>query len=165
MTATRLAIGIGGINIEVEGEEEFAREVFDFFKEKLAERVSATTLTSAPAAKAVPVAAVPVAEEAGYPSLREFYQEKKPRTHMECVTVFAYYKSEYESISEVGEDDLAPMFDDVRAERPSHIKDALNNARHHRGWFQRGSPTGVYRISNAGKNLVEHDLPHQPSGR
>ena len=48
MTATRLAIGIGGINIEVEGEEEFAREVFDFFKEKLAERVSATPLTPAP---------------------------------------------------------------------------------------------------------------------
>lgn len=156
MTATRLAIGIGGINIEVEGEEEFAREVFDFFKEKLAERVSATPLTPAPAAKEEPVAA---AEGVGSPSLRDFHTEKKPQSDMERVTVFAYYKSQFEGIPEVRESDLVSMYDEVRERRPQRIRNALSNARQQKDWFDRGSAAGLYRISGLGKNLVEHDLP------
>ena len=102
--------------------------------------------------------------EASWPSknkqtVKEFFDEKKPKIALETVAVFGFYMEHFKSQSEFSEADISKAFFDAKVRKPKVIGQALRDAKNVKGYLVEGSKKGTYRVSNIGENLVMHDLP------
>jgi hypothetical protein len=93
------------------------------------------------------------------PTLKEFFDEKRPTIATETVTVFGFYLEHYEKKSEFSEVDIGKAYFEARVRKPKVIAQALRDAKNVKGYLVEGSKKGSYRLSNIGENLVLHDLP------
>jgi hypothetical protein len=93
------------------------------------------------------------------PTLREFFQQKKPVTALENVAVFGFYLERYRGMYEFSEKEIAEAYYEARSPKPKVIGQALRDARNAKGYLVEGSKRGRFRLSNLGENLVVHDLP------
>jgi len=95
----------------------------------------------------------------GYPSLKDFYNEKKPKSFLEKTTLFTYYLTEYKGIDEVSPGHLLTCYRGVNSKLPKNIPQTILDAKNDKGWLTADSSSSVAKISNLGINLVEHELP------
>jgi hypothetical protein len=93
------------------------------------------------------------------PQLRDFYQKKSPKTNQEKVTVFVYYINKHLGISEVLPGHVVSCYNEVNEKKPLNIVQLFRDIKHYKGWLETGEGTNSAKISIAGENLVEHDLP------
>ncbi|MGA2384972.1 MAG: hypothetical protein ABSG33_00390 [Candidatus Bathyarchaeia archaeon] len=93
------------------------------------------------------------------PSLKEFYDQKKPKTDMERATVFAYYLKRYLNIKKIEPGHVVSCCKDVSAKVPSDIGMTFYNAQNLYAWLQLDE-TGKAEISIQGENMVE-SLPRK----
>ena len=93
------------------------------------------------------------------PSIKDFFDAKKPESAIETVTVFGYYFERYEKLPEFAESDISRAYYEARVRKPKVIGQAIRDARNIRGYLVEGSKRGRFRLSNVGENLVLHDLP------
>lgn len=93
------------------------------------------------------------------PNLRDFYNEKKPSTELETVTVFSFYLEHFRNIPEFTEKEISNCYFEARARKPKVIGQSLRDAKNNKHYLVEGSKKGKFRISNTGENLVMHDLP------
>jgi hypothetical protein len=93
------------------------------------------------------------------PSLRDFYNEKAPANNQEKVTVFAYYIKKYLKISDVLPGHVISCYNEVNEKKPLQIVQLFRDTKHSKGWLETGDTPNTAKISIAGENLVEHDLP------
>ena len=152
---SRLRVVIGAVSFEIEGTEALVRDGMTFFKESI------FTQSVREVAKDLSAEETKLAESVVQGvSLRELYQDKKPMTDMERVTVLAYLAKEHRGMAEVSEAELQPLFHEVGDKLPKNVKTAIHNAaRKVTGWLESTGKPGYYRISNAGFNYVRFQLP------
>ncbi len=93
------------------------------------------------------------------PPLRDFYKNKSPRTNQEKVTVFVYYINKYLGISEASTGHIVSCYNEVNEKKPLKILQLFRDIKHLKGWLDNGEASNAVKISIAGENLVEHDLP------
>lgn len=155
-STNRLKIVVGAITFEIEGAEDLVRDGMTYAKENIltesirGETKRLFTEQGKPKEEAVSEA-IPI---------RDYYNQKDPRNDMERVAVLANYAREYRNISEVSDSELRPLFNEVGARLPKDLAQAIRNAaRKQTGYLEYTGEKGYYRITNAGSNLVNFELP------
>ena len=93
------------------------------------------------------------------PQLRDFYSKKSPRSNQEKVAVFVYYISKHLGIPDVLAGHIVSCYNEVNEKKPLNIVQLFRDIKHHKGWLDTGEAANSVKISIAGENLVEHDLP------
>ncbi len=93
------------------------------------------------------------------PTIKEFFDQKKPSTSVEEVAVFGCYLEHFNGKDEFSEADITRAYYEARARKPKVIGQSLRDAKNEKGYLVGGSKRGRFRISNIGENLVLHDLP------
>lgn len=95
----------------------------------------------------------------GKKHLREFYEEKKPKTQTEQVATFVYYLSHVLEVAGVTANHIFTCFKDVNVRAPNDLPQIIRNtAGNKHGWVDCSNASDI-KITNPGENLVEHDLP------
>lgn len=156
VSTNRLKIVVGAITFEIEGGESLVREGMSYAKENI------LTEEIRKIAKQAPTVEEKVAEKPEHEavSVRDYYRQKDPRSDIERVTVLANYGREYRNMAEVSEAELSPLFNEAGARLPKNVTQAIRNAgRKDYGYLEFAGRTGYYRITNAGINLVNIELP------
>lgn len=159
-STSRMKITVGAITFEIEGTEVLVRDGMIYAKENI------LTESTREMAKQLPVVGEKPPEKVmpETPEVGNFYKEKDPRNDMERVTVLTYYAKEYRDMPEVSETEITRLFNEVREKLPKYVMQAIRNAaRKQYGYLESAGRTGYYRITNAGNNLVIHELPRSRS--
>ena len=69
-------------------------------------------------------------------------------------------KNKFNDTLEISEVELGPLFNETGAKLPKNVDQAIRNAaRKQYGYLESTGKRGYYRITNAGINLVKHQLP------
>ncbi|MBI5425131.1 MAG: hypothetical protein HZA32_13725 [Opitutae bacterium] len=94
----------------------------------------------------------------GKKSLKDFCGEKRPSTNEERFAVIIYYLQNTLGLSGITRDHVHTGFKDIGAKSPLDIDAGLRMTASRKGWIDT-SKSGDIRMTVAGENLVEHDLP------
>jgi len=103
----------------------------------------------------------PIEKNKSIPSLKDFFNEKKPISAIETVVVFGFYLEHFEKKVEFGEKDISNAYFEARVRKPKAIGQALRDTKNIKGYLVEGRKRGKFRLSNEGENLVIHDLPRK----
>ena len=93
------------------------------------------------------------------PSLSDFYKEKSPSSNQEKITVFAFYLNKKLNVPDVLPGHAISCYNEVHEKKPLNILALFKDTRRLKGWLETGEAPNSVRVSIAGENLVEHDLP------
>jgi len=92
-------------------------------------------------------------------TLRAFFDEKKPTTHMDKFCVLAYWLKLNKQVESVSIDDMWTLYK-VIGERPSdNLMQIFRDGKSKKGYFDNGTEQGQYALSSIGETRVEYDLP------
>lgn len=94
-----------------------------------------------------------------YPSLKDFYDEKKPISYLEKTTLFTYYLTEHKNIEKITPGHLITCYRASGSTLPKNIPQTILDAKNTKSWMTADSSGSVAKISNLGINLVDHELP------
>ncbi len=101
---------------------------------------------------------------AGPVHIRQFKEEKAPRSANEMAAVVAYYLANIAQPSDrketINQKDVETYFKIAGFPLPRHVRQTLPNARN-AGYFDFVGD-GEYRLNAVGHNLVAHSLPRSP---
>jgi hypothetical protein len=177
--------------LEVDGDEDFVRSVYDDFKGRLLEiRTDDGPSEAQPAIKAAASGAPPQTSSdigadtrPGRPAVRrragpsltllkdldlsevgndfsllDFYAAKAPQTAMESNVVFVYFLQQIAQVSGIGINHIYTCYKYVNIKYPNALKQSLADTSSRKNWLDTASFEDI-RLSTAGENFVEHDLP------
>lgn len=92
------------------------------------------------------------------PSLKDYFAEKKPGDQMSQVAVFVSYLTRIVGETNVGYDHLYTCFQNVGKRIPLDLPAVVRNAAKKKGWIDQKDSKAL-RLTTAGENYVEYDLP------
>jgi hypothetical protein len=95
------------------------------------------------------------------PSLKELYAQKTPTSQQETLTVFVYYLNHHLGIQDIQFGQIVSCYNEVGARKPEQLVQLVRDTKNHKAWVDIGSVPNTARITIAGENLVEHDLPRE----
>jgi hypothetical protein len=174
--------------LEVEGEEEFVKSVYEQFKEELARTRLGTAVKGTPAGQLIEgeadgqrkgktaektgkkssskraktsfsiVKDLDLSDKTNSESLRAFYASKAPTTAMECNAVFVYYLQQIAKVQPITLDRIYSCYKDVSIKYPNALRQSVADTSSRRGWLDTKSFDDI-RLATPGENFVEHDLP------
>jgi hypothetical protein len=98
----------------------------------------------------------------GRESFREFAGGKKPTTNLKKSTVAVYYLSQVLEIPRVNPNHVFTCFKDAKWRVPSDVHTTLQETASRHGWLDTSDMDNI-RLTPAGGNMVEHDLPGTPT--
>lgn len=169
MAEAKIEVNIEGERFNIEGPETFVREGFDFLKNELMPHLMGE-VKEKPAKKVRPVPKKRVAKpeveeeraklaEKADKELLKFYNEKRPKSQIAKVTVFAYYLKHFKGKEEFATKDIKGFYEALRLPLPKKYSQAIWDASSKRGFVTKTEKKGVYRITEAGERFVEEKLP------
>jgi len=91
--------------------------------------------------------------------LVRFYDEKRPKSQIATVTVFAYYLKHFKGKEEFGSKEVKGLYEALRLPVPKKYSQAIWDASSKRGFVTKTEKKGLYRITEAGERFVEEGLP------
>lgn len=202
---TKLKIDIYSGTIEVEGEVDFVRSVYDDFKDRLLAirtdqpkyaDTAAPDDTGSVATKQKPAASIVVrsddvdspvelpvrtaalparkrknstlalmkdldlSEDGNDLGLADFYAAKAPWTAMESNVVFVYYLQQIMGLTGIGINHIYTCYKFVNVKYPNALKQSLADTSSRKNWLDTSSFEDI-KLSAAGENYVEHELPRR----
>lgn len=95
----------------------------------------------------------------GKSGLREFYNEKGPKSQQERITVVLYYLYRTLQTPSITCNHLYTAIKEVSVRIPQFLQQTLHNISNRKGWID-ASNTDNLKTTVPGDNFVEHDLPH-----
>jgi hypothetical protein len=95
------------------------------------------------------------------PPLRKFYKEKAPTNNQESIVTFVYYLKKHLGIDEPTIGHLLSCYNEIGIKKPLRLDQLIRDTARQKGWLERGKAPNSARITIAGENLVEHDLPRR----
>lgn len=179
---TKLKIDLRSGILEVEGEESFVREIYQDYKEKVAQGNFEPADEPEPTHEVAPTPSKPRRTKNGVAktsnkrkesyqivkdlvlsakgekqSLRDFYSGKSPSTAMERSAVFVYYLQKVAGAKNIGVNHIYTCYKDVNEKVPGALRQSLLDTSSRKGWIDTKSMENI-TITTHGENLVEHEL-------
>ena len=182
MSNAKAKINLKEGTIELEGSESFVDKYLAGFQQQLIEAAKNPTPESPPqppviltkdeldkAGKKKPAklaqTVIPIPLDLkgkdGSPPLREFYEQKNPKTLWESLAVFAYYLKEYLKIDRMEAGHVAACCKEVNIKVPTSIPQMFYDIQHQKGWLNIYDKRKFAEINTAGENYVKYDLPRK----
>lgn len=96
-------------------------------------------------------------------SLRSFYSEKRPETHIDIYAVITYWLKHNISMEEVSINEMWTLYKILAVKPPRTLIQVFRDGKSKKVYFEAGSSSGYYFITSIGETYVEHDLPKQAS--
>jgi len=93
------------------------------------------------------------------PSILKLFEEKKPKSNQEIVTLIAYYLKKYLNIPAMKYGHALFCYNEIRKPKPLNIAQLFRDTVFLKKWLETGEETYTVVLSVAGENLIEHDLP------
>lgn len=180
MGDTKIKINIKEGTFEIEGSESFVTEYWDKLKTSLESlppimptiTTELKTLKSKSqtkkSSKRTPsnvkkesMSLIPLDLKGGadVPSFKQFFQEKSPKSHRKIVTLMAYYLKKYLDIENMKYGHALFCYGETGKAKPTAITSLFADVIHHHKWLESGSEPYSAKLTIAGENLIEHDLP------
>jgi len=91
-------------------------------------------------------------------SLRDFIATKKPKDNQQRFAVITYYLQKTISIKNITSDHIYSAFKEIGEKVPLNIDGALLVTSRRKAWLDTSSLSDI-KLTVAGENFVEHDLP------
>jgi len=159
MAEAKIEVNIEGERFNIEGSEALVSEGWEFIKNELMPYLmrKAKEEPREKARPAIKEKAKPV-EEADEELLR-LYNEKRPKSQIAKVTVFAYYLKHFKGKEEFATKDIKGLYEVLRLPLPKKYSQAIWDASSKRGFVAKTEKKGLYRITEAGEKFVEEKLP------
>lgn len=179
---TKLHIDLINGVLEIDGEEEFVRSIYNDFKEQLVAKRSLEpkdssqinhhknqTAQTDKKAKRTNKAAGALERYAlikdldftkgeGNVTLKDYYKQKDPKSYTEKNLVFVYFLKNKLKVSNVNLDHIYTAYDEVGSRRPNAFRQSVADTSSKKGWLDTSSYEDI-KISIKGQNYVDHDLP------
>lgn len=174
MSDAKIRINIREGTFEIEGSESFVEkhwgEIKSFFEtippiegapEKSPKKKTPKSMGKTKGSPKVSFGPIPIdlQKNGKKPSLKELFDEKKPETDMEKVTLIAYYLKKHLQIEAMEPGHALFCFNTVKKKRPLNITSTFKNAKNIKGWLSLGSKSNTYTVSIGGENHIEFELP------
>ncbi len=173
----KLHIDLEQGTIEVEGGEEFVREIYRDFKDRIsksAPSVAKKTNGGQEAKKEVPpthkpkakqpkkepltiVKELDLAAKGDKPSLKDFYSGYNVRSNWERNLIFLYYLETIPKIASITTDHIFTCYRHVSAKIPKAFKQSLFDTASEKGWIDTSSLDDI-KLTTQGMNYMEHDI-------
>jgi hypothetical protein len=99
------------------------------------------------------------------PSLRDFYNQKRPNTMSESVVVFAYYLKQYLKIEKMEAGHVVFCCREVGIKVPESITQMFYDVNRFQGWLNLEEGRKLALINTSGENFVIHDLPRKEDAK
>lgn len=170
--------------IELEGSEEFVSKYLDEFKENLSkkpyqdvkkqpivpEEIKHEKTGEQKTKKKIGAKKIDVKEfyidgdkSNGVPSLKEFFEQKKPgKSASKRILAVGYYVTHYANQEEFSEGNIEYAYKALNLTgRPAHLHQIIINQKNEKGWFDEGSITDNWKISRIGEIFVDEHLPEK----
>ena len=90
--------------------------------------------------------------------LREFYNEKRPSSHIETYAVLSYWIKDSLGTTQVHIDEIWTLYKVIGERPPQVLIQTFRDAKSKKGFFEMDS-NGKYFLTTIGETFVEHDLP------
>ncbi|HYL65627.1 MAG TPA: hypothetical protein VEU72_00575 [Nitrosopumilaceae archaeon] len=177
MGDTKIKINLRDGTFEIEGSESFVEKYWDKLESSL-EKISVLPIVpvtdnpigiSKPDKETKPknkkkqpsLELIPLNLEGGNgtPSLKQFFEEKSPKSHQEIITVFCYYLNKHLSIKNMRYGHALFCYNEVKKPKSNNIVQLFTDTIHLKKWVEVGDEPNTIKITIAGENLVEHNLP------
>lgn len=177
---TRILIDLRSGVIEAEGEESFVRAIYDEYKSRLASQEVKITPLKSDGVKAPSIKSTDVKKKANrgvskktnnlkmlgdinLTGLKDFYDEKRPSNGFENNVVFIYFLQNSKHLEEITPSHIYTCYKTLGLRTPTAVKQSLLDTSHRRGWIDTTSLEDL-KVTIAGENYVEHDMPKQGKG-
>jgi|SRR5690242_2183579 hypothetical protein len=177
----RIKIDVNGGILEVEGSEEFLKDIYQDFKSKVNIEADTTPTkaietpkdTKASENKTPKAKTKTVNRKESYsfvtdlnlrgdgksvPALRDYFSDKKPASALEMTTVFVYYLARLCKLSDITVDHIYTCYKEVGQKVPTALRQNLLDTAHRKGTIDTSSLENV-TLTTRGENMVEQDLP------
>jgi hypothetical protein len=150
----KVKVKIGDTSVEVEGAESGVVEIVKALSEVLSSR-------SGPSELSIQGSSPKVSSSDRLIDIKSFFDQKKPRSHIEAATTVAFYFQNLAPSSQrkdsIDKETLEHGFRQARWKLPKAIGQILPDAKK-AGYFDSAGEAGLYKLSPVGYNLVEHTL-------
>ena len=184
--SAKLRIDVSHGLIEVEGTEEFVKDIYNDFKDRIAQTGhKPTTAPSVPAPKAdeangggekkrAPVGRnrtgspptfvkdLNLVAQGNGPSLKDFCTAFDAKSAKDWNLLFVYFLTKFERGNPVTQDHVYTCYKVLNVKPPSAFSQSLFDTANKKGWVDTKSLTDI-RLTMVGENYVDHDFPKKPS--
>jgi hypothetical protein len=167
--STRLHINLSNGTLDVEGSEDFVKQIYEEFKEKLDGKAGSSPAKNSIASKKNPgpkkgkgeASSAPQVKKVedldlrpnGKPSLRDYFKKFGKTTRNEKFLIYASYLEDQLGLEEVTPDHIFTCMLEVGDKPPKSLKQGLYNAARNSGWFK--VEKGKVKVTEEGKKKVE----------
>jgi len=93
----------------------------------------------------------------GEASLREFINDKAPKTDMEAIVAFVYFMQYKMKLERVGSKEIYTAFKDVGRPFPVDLRQAIRQTKSSKAWIKFTDPNDI-KTTSQGDNYVDHDM-------
>lgn len=174
---TKLRIDLSQRTLEVEGSEEFVREIYSDFKdrvsaisqvipkktnEKQEAKSEAPTLPRGkhrqPKKEALSIVKdLNLAGQDDKPSLNDFYAQYKITSNLERNLVFVYYLKNVVALDPININHIFTCYKQAKAKVPVALNQSLWDTSHLKGWIDTSSLENI-KLAIPGMNYIEHEI-------
>ncbi len=165
--------------IEVSGEEEFVKQVYQDFKESLKKDIHPIQTPVTPT-KSTPAVSEPHSKKqsrktsknsdsysivkdidlsgGSKESLKDYFDKKQPRSNMEKNTLFVAYLKNTLGITTVTLNHIYTCYKGTGQRVPGALRQSVIDTSSRKGWLETSSLDDI-SLTVHGENLINHDLP------
>jgi hypothetical protein len=144
-------VTVGQVSVELEGSEDFVRGELAFLKEKLLSEtnVGRSIETAIPS----PHEAAPDMKS----NIKAFVGTRTVESDPEKAVIVAYFLLKHKNITEIDAKTLSEWCPKAGLKPPKNPYQTIKDAKRRNGYFDKGSTTGKFKISDTGIYFVEHE--------
>lgn len=160
----RVKIDVVNRLIEIEGEENFIREIYDksrdlfVLPDNIKSSQQITTRRQHKNGSLKESYAIIKDLDLSQPEpLKDFYSKKTPKSALEKNTVFIYYLSKITDTKNINLNHIYSCYKEVGEKIPAALKQSLADTSSKKGWIDTKSMNDI-KITLKGEGLVERDL-------
>lgn len=181
---TKLKIDVNGGLVEVEGDDQFVKSIYDDYKDIIFKGIKTSNVdnheikknqisaTSLPAQvnknkskgsgkrreSYTFVKDLDLSNRDGKKSLKDFIAEKTPSKAKQHNAVFVYYLQKIKEVANITPDHIYTCYKEVGAKIPGALRQSITDTSGKQGWLSTSNMNDI-QITTIGENLVELDLP------
>jgi hypothetical protein len=180
---TKLHIDLAQQTIHVEGTEEFVREIYKDFKDRMVKPLpieAKKIINEQPPQKVTPtpqatkvkqtkkdtlviISDLNLAGNDDKPSLKDFYSRYDVQSYWDKNLIFIYYLQNIAHIAPINTNHIYTCYRDVATKMPTAFKQSLRDTASNKGWIDASNWENII-VTTVGINYIEFDMAKTKAG-